>query len=170
MTLAPPPGQVAERPPCEADEPCAAAGGPRGPVGGRRHDHAAGVAGIVAALGEPGGLEHVDRSRGRRIRRPERVRERAEAHRALVGEPREGEPLERRERARLGIAAGSPLAEQCGEQPLDRRGDLLGLGRPGHPASTAIAARLPLRVAGVTNTAMAVATAAAAAARTNALT
>ncbi len=69
---------------------------------------------------------------------------------------REGEPLERRERARLGVAAGSPLAEQCGEQPLDRRGDLLGLGRPVHPASTAIAARLPLRVVGVTNTAMAV--------------
>ena len=102
-------------------------------------------------------------------RSSERVGERAEAERAVVGDGRERDRLERRERARLRIPT-VPLAHERQQEPLDRLGHLARLGDlDAHPGSTASSARRRRR-AGVTKTAITAATAAAIAESMNALT
>ena len=86
---------------------------------------------------EPVALEHVDVPRRRRVGRAERVGERAEPHRAVVGERHERHRLERREVPGSGSPAAAAGVER-GEQPLDRPRDAPRVGgRRAHPASTA---------------------------------
>ena len=124
-------------------------------------------------LGEALALEHVDVPRRRGVGRAERVGEKAEPDRALVGERGERHRLERREGPGLRVARRPPLARERGEQPLDRLRDACRVGRgrrrAAHPASTASSARRRRRT-GVTSTAITVATPAATAASVKAVT